>query len=47
MSRERGVSAPKPAWVVCLGRLAIATAVAFIAAHLAGKGMGGHGFAHQ
>lgn len=32
-----------PAWVVWLRRLALVTAVVFLVAHLAGKGIGGHG----
>jgi len=32
-----------PTWMLWLRRVAIAAAVAFLAAHLAGKGIGGHG----
>jgi hypothetical protein len=32
-----------PAWVIRLRRVAIALGLAFLAAHLAGKGIGGHG----
>jgi hypothetical protein len=32
-----------PTWILWLRRVALAVAVAFLAAHLAGKGIGGHG----
>ena len=32
-----------PTWILWLCRFGIAVAVAFLAAHLAGKGIGGHG----
>ena len=32
-----------PTWILWLRRITIAVAVAFLAAHLAGKGIGGHG----
>lgn len=43
--RAAGEAAPHvlPAWVIWLRRAAIVLALGFLAAHLAGKGVGGHG----
>jgi hypothetical protein len=42
-SGQLGERHQAPAWVVRLRRVAIALGLAFLAAHLAGKGIGGHG----